>query len=231
MIILINVTNMTEQQYLSREPVQYTRKQRLRNWLYYNKWWLVIGAVILWIIGSMIWNVLGIGKVRPDYTFAYVGGYALPDECAELLERELAALGEDVNGDGRVTVELRQYPLYRGDDTDTMYYAYASDITLVADITEGESYFFILEDPVSFQLNYQALANPDGTPPDHKDFGADGKARLWSDCPALDSLDIGEYRELMSGLYIGRRFFSDESKVKNLEENKALWEIIISGIQ
>lgn len=219
-----------ERQYLSREPVKYTKKQKFQNWLYYNKWWFVVGAVILWIAGSMIWNVLGIGRVKPDYIFAYVGNYALPDECAKVLERELTTLGTDVNGDGKVTVELRQYTLLNGNDEDSMYYAYASDITLVADITEGESYFFILEDPVSFQLKYQTLANPDGTPPDRTDFSADGKAYLWGECPALSALDIGEYGGRMSKLYIGRRCFYDESKAKNLEENGALWEIIISGI-
>ena len=229
-----NMPDITKQQYLSREPVQYTKKQKLQNWLYYNKWWLVVGAVILWIAGSMIWNILGIGKVRPDYIFAYVGGYELPDECAEKLKKELATLGADINGDGKVTVELRQYPLYnndRDDDVDSMYYAYASDVTLVADITEGESFFFILEDPASFQLEYQTLADPNGFPPDSKDFSTEGKAYLWSDCPALDALNIGEYDDLMSGLYIGRRCFYNESKAKNLKENEALWEIIISGIK
>ena len=90
-------------------PRERTRKEKLLNWLHYNKLWLIAGAVVLWIVGSMLWNVLGIGQVKPDVIVAYIGSDPLPEESAKALEAALSALTEDRNGDGQTVAELRQY--------------------------------------------------------------------------------------------------------------------------
>ena len=46
-----------EREYLSREPRQYTKKEKLQNWFYYNKWWLAVAALIVYVAGSMIWKL------------------------------------------------------------------------------------------------------------------------------------------------------------------------------
>ena len=89
-------------------PPPMTKQERALNWLHYHRLHLIAAAVVLWIAGSMLWNVLGIGQTKPDYIFAWIGGGELPQEAAAGLETALAALGEDVNGDGKVVVELRQ---------------------------------------------------------------------------------------------------------------------------
>lgn len=209
-------------------PPELSRKERMANWFYYNKWWIVAWAVLLWAVGSIIWSMLGIGKVRPDYIFAYVGANPLPGDCAEVLEQELAALGEDVNGDGRVTVELRQYAVKRGGDADTaMYYNYAADVTLMADMTTGESYFFIVEDPAGVQKAYQIFADADGTPPEEDDLDVAGKVFRWSDCPVLAGLAADQ--EALGELYIGRRYFYDEKQAKGQEASGVFWDVITKG--
>lgn len=211
-------------------PPPMTRKARLANWLHYNKLWIVVWAVVLSVVGGMAWNILGIGQVEPDYIFAYIGDDELPGACAASLETELAALGEDVNGDGRVVVELRQYATDRGGDPETaMYYDLAADVTLIADITEADSYFFIVEDPVDVQLSYQILANPDGSPPADDDFAVDGKVLRWRDCPALAGLAADQ--ELLGGLFIGRRCFYDPKQAEGQEANAALWRVITEGVE
>lgn len=211
-------------------PPPLTRKERLANWFHYNKLWIVVWAVLLSIVGNIIWNMLGIGRVKPDYVFAYVGAGSLPGDCAEALERELAALGEDVNGDGRVTVELRQYAVKRSGDADTaMYYNYAADVTLVADMTSAESCFFIVEDPAGVQKTYQIFADADGTPPEEGDLDVAGKVFRWGDCPVLAGLAADQ--EVLGELYIGRRYFYDEKQAKNREANDAFWKVITKGAQ
>lgn len=209
-------------------PPPLTGKEKLANWFHYNKLWIVVWVVILSIVGSIIWNMIGIGRVRPDYIFAYVGAEPLPEDCVEALERELAALGEDVNGDGRVTVEVRVYAMNRGGDAETtLYYNYAADVVLVADITEAESYFFIVEDPAGVQKAYQIFAETDGTPPKDGDLKVDDKVFRWGDCPVLANLAVDQGP--LEDLYIGRRCFYDEKQAKNQEANDSYWNVIMKG--
>lgn len=220
----------------------YTRRQRLENWFYYNKLWVLAGLVIFWVLGSMLWNVLGIGQTAPDYTFSYVGRLELPQDCVTALETSLAQLGEDLNGDGEVIVKLNQHVVTDNSYADNMTYSYGAEITMLADITEGESHFFLLEDPVDFQLSVQILANLDGSMPAEDDFEALNKVYRWADCPALASLELGTYedsylditetgeiQDLLEDLYLGRRYFYDPSQQKNPEGDNALWLAMTEG--
>ena len=225
-------------------PPERTRKEKVANWFHYHKWWVVLWAFLLFSAGGILWNALGIGKVRPDYVFAYVGSAALPDDCAAALERELALLGQDVNGDGKVVAELRQYVSNANQESaqEALMFGYASDVTLIADITSGDSYFFLMEDPGSFQRAYQALAGPDGSLPEGDDSSIDGKVFQWSGCPVLARLELGGFQEeyldqsltgdnqeLLSGLYFGRRGFVDGKQAVNQDANADLWEILTEG--
>lgn len=209
-------------------PPPLTWKKRLANWFYYYKWWLVVWAALLYVVGSILWNALGIGQIKPDHIFAYIGSDGLPEECAASLETALAALGEDVNGDGRVTVELRQYATNHSGDTETaMYYNYAADVVLLADLTSSESYFFLVEDAESVQRAYQIFAKADGTPPEDGDSSVGDKVFRWSDCPVLSGLDVDQ--ALLKGLYLGRRCFYDAAQAENREADAVLWEAITEG--
>ena len=128
------------------EKRELTPEEKRKNWWHYHRWHVVIGIVLVGIAANLVWNALGIGKTEPDYTFAYVGGAALPDDTAAALESAFAALGEDLNGDGQVTVQLRQYVFKTGDMSRE---AAAAQTALMADILEGDSYFFLLEEPRS----------------------------------------------------------------------------------
>jgi sulfur carrier protein ThiS len=221
---------------------QYTWRQRLGNWFYYNKLWVLVGVVILWVIGSMLWNVLGIGQTAPDYTVSYVGRLKLPQDCVDALENALAQLGEDLNGDGEVAVHLNQHIVTDNRYADHATYSYGAEITVLADITEGESHFFLLEDPVDFQLSFQVLANLDGSIPAEDDFEALNKVFRWADCPVPASLELGTYedsyldvtetgeiQDLLKALYLGRRYYVGDSAPAHLEAYETLWDILTEG--
>lgn len=209
-------------------PPPLTGRAKWANWFHYHKWWLAAAAVLLWIVGSMVWNILGIGQVKPDYVFSYIGSRELPEETAAALTEALASLGEDVNGDGRVHIELRQYATDHGSDAENvMAYGYAADVVLMADLTRGDSYFFLAEDPEEVQLHYQIFARDDGSPPADSDYGAMDKVYRWSGCPALTGLAVDQ--EALGGLYIGRRYFYEEKQLAAQGANDALWQIITKG--
>lgn len=213
-----------------------------KNWWHYN-WRIVLaviaGAVILWQIFA---GMLGIGQVKPDYQIAYVGSTELPADTVEAITKAFSSLGEDENGDGEVLVELHQYVLPDGDENAET--RYAASVQLTADLSDGESYFLLLEDPDSFQQEFAALAFLDGSCPEDDDPRGLDKVYLWANCPVLSSLDLGGYsqnilgeifegddQELLSDLYFGRRCFYPESNntVENIEGCAALWDTLVSG--
>ena len=149
------------------QPVELTPKQKRANWWHYHKWYVLIGAALVLTAGYLLARALGFGAVKPDYQIAYVGSAALPEDAATALEDALARFGADCSGDGRVVVQLNQYVTgAKGDDA---MYAYASSTKLMADLESCDSYFFLLEDPESFQKNYQVLRCLDGSNPDDDD--------------------------------------------------------------
>lgn len=211
---------------------EYTRWEKFQNWFYYNKWWLLIGVIVLYVAGSMLWGILGIGQVKPDVCVAYVGSRQLPDDCVKALEASLAAYAQDWNGDGKVKVQLSQHITAAGSDA---MYGYAAQVTVLADITQAESYFFLVEDPDSFQQAFQILACPDGSIPDEEDTSGRDKVVAWKDCPTLTGLELGTYTDfyldqtetgpcqrLLEDLYLGRRFF--QTAPEQLEGWEAMWD-------
>ena len=210
-------------------PRELTKKEKFLNWLHYHKLWLIAGAVLLWIVGTMLWSILGIGQVKPDYVVAYIGKNELSEEAALSLTEALGPLGEDVNGDGQTVVELHQYATApSGDEETALRYAYAADARLLADMTAGDSCIFLMEDPDAVQRAYHFLAKWDGTPPEDDDGDASDKVILWSDCPALQPLAV---EESVSRLYLGRRCFYDEKLEAKHSHSEALWNTLTRGAQ
>lgn len=210
-------------------PPPLTGKAKLMNWLRYHWLYLTAGAVVLCVLGSMLWNILGIGQTKPDYVVAYIGKNELSEEAALSLRSALGSLGEDVNGDGQTVVELRQYATApSGDEETALRYAYAADARLLADMTAGDSCIFLMEDPDAVQRAYHFLAKWDGTPPGEDDYDASDKVVLWSECPALQPLEVDES---ISRLYLGRRCFYDDKLAEKHNHSKALWNVLTMGVQ
>lgn len=222
-----------------REKVELSPRERRKNWWYYHKWHIVIGVVLAGITVSIICRLLGIGLVKPDYRVAYVGTNPLPDDTAAAIESAFAALGEDLNGDGQVAVQLIQYVSTGGADAGTMV---SAEITLTADLMGCESYFFLLEDPAAFQASYHSLRKLDGSLPASDDCSGEGTYLSWAQCPALASMELGSYSykalgetitgssdELTAGLYLARRGFWTEKTTPYPEGCDALWDKLTEG--
>ena len=214
-----------------------TPAEKRKNWWDYHKWHVAVALCLMAILGSIVWNALH--QVRPDYQIAYVGEYALPDDTAAALEAGFAALGEDLNGDGSVVVRLVQYASSGGTDAQAIM---AAEVRLMADLTEYESYFFLLEDPERFQLSYGSMRQLDSSAPVEAGTSGEGEYLAWAQCPVLAQMELGEYAyplmgetvsgssgELLSKLYIARRGFWGDKTVPYPEGCEALWEKITEG--
>jgi len=205
-----------------------SKSEKRKNWWYYYKWYVICGVILLGIACDLTGNALGLWNPSPDFQIAYVGETALPQDTVSALEKAFASMGGDFNGDGKVIVQLNQYA-----------YDAASEITLIGDISDCESYFFLMDNPESFQKEHQLLARVDGSCPDGTDNSTNDKVFLWADCPTLSELELGSYaidvlgqnitgnnQELLSGLYIGRRCFYTDTRTDNIEQCSALWDTL-----
>lgn len=218
------------------KPLELTPAEKRKNWWHYHKWHLALGGVLAVSLVSIGSHALGLGEVRPDYQAAYVGTDALPDDTAAALEAGFAALGEDLNGDGQVTVQLVQYLTGSAD----LEVAYSAGTLLTGDLVDCDSCFFLLEDPEQFQENYQVLCRLDGSLPEE---GGEMPLWLsWNDCPVLAEMELGgfsysllgetvsgESADLVSGLYLGRRGFWTEKSTAYPEGCAALWDRLTEG--
>lgn len=225
------------------EKVVLTPKQKRKNWWHYHKWHLLIGVVLAAAIVDIAFHMLGIGRVFPDYQIAYVGTAQLPDAAVDALERALAQLGEDCNGDGQVAVAINQY-VNGGTDAANAYYSAAASTKIMADLSAMDSYFFLLEDPEQFQLDYHALRRLDGSLPADSDADWSACCLRWTDCPTLSALELGEYEDIVLGqklsgdaqalfseMYIARRGFWTERTCEHVEACDALWDEIAKDAQ
>ena len=221
------------------EPIVLTPGEKRKNWWRYHWWHVLIGLVLLIAAGNLLMHVLGIGEKKPDYQIAYVGSAPLPRDAVNALEGALSELGRDCNGDGRVVVQLHSYTGGE-DDENSAGNAYAASVTLMADLTDCDSYFFLLEDPEQFQRNYQILRRLDGSLPEGA--GSEGCFLPWTDCPVLADLPLGDYTEQVLGqtvrgsnqevferLYLARRGFWNEKTADYPEACDALWETLTEG--
>lgn len=237
----------TEQPKPQPEPVPEEPKPfsyLFKNWWYYYKWYVICGVIIVGILIDVAGNALGLWEKKPDFQIAYVGEAVLPDDTVSALENAFAALAGDFNGDGEAIVKLNQYNISaQTDDVETALYGYSSEVLLMGDISACDSYFFLTDDPEYLQKAFQILADPDGSPPDDEDISVEGKAVLWTDCTALNGMELGSYtalisgsevtgenQELVSGLSLGRRYFYDEKTVDYLSQCNELWDKLMATV-
>lgn len=218
-------------------PRELTKAEKRKNWWYYHKWHVAAVLLLAVIAVSTVWSALS--RVEPDYQAAYVGSSPLPDDTAAALEAALASLGEDLNGDGRVLVSVRQYVSDSSSDPNTLM---AVEVQLMADVSEQESFLFLLEDPEGFQRKYHTLCRLDGSLPEEEDFSTADHVLAWEACPVLRGLALGEYsydvfgaeiaghsQDLLSGLFIGRRGSWREEDPSFQAGYAALWEKLTEG--
>ena len=207
------------------------RGKIVKNWIYYYKWYVVAGVLLLIFAVRYIAGILGVAEPHPDLQAAYVGRQVLSEETITALQDLLASKAGDFNGDGKVLVTVHQY--LTSDETDiaeAQQSASAAEISLVGDIDGCESYLFLLEDPQQFQIEWQILADEGGNPPASDDYSVEGKVTPLTDFfPDLRTVAAEEDRDALSSLMVGRRCFYTEKTCENAEALASMWDAVVRG--
>jgi len=79
------------------------------NFWYYNKWFVLVGAVFLVLI--VIATVQFFKKSEPDVSIMYAGPSIVSDEDCQKMIKFSRDLFADVNGDGKVSVNMKTFVL------------------------------------------------------------------------------------------------------------------------
>ena len=170
-------------------PREYTKKEKAANWWHYH-WMAVVVAVLVVVFG--VWIIKDtVFQTRPDVQVAYVGTSDLPTDTVTALQDALTPFCSDLNGDGKVVVQVDSYTVdfdAANENTDA-YYQMAGVTRLSAELSSGgKTYIFLLEDPEGFETQTGALQYLDGTVPDDPETtDADWREMVyrWTDCPVL----------------------------------------------
>ena len=122
-----------------------TPKSKWQNFWFYYKWWVVAAVCLLAIIGVGVWQAAT--RVEPDYPIALVTRDGVSEEGVMELETLLATYGQDLNGDGKVVVEVEDLALsqYVGGRKNPQ--AEMNSQKIMAYLVSADVMFFIFDKP------------------------------------------------------------------------------------
>lgn len=206
----------------------------LKNWWYYYKWYVICGIIGLAILIRLIGGAFGLWEKTPDLQIAYIGEIPLPENTVSAIEDTFASAVGDYNGDGEILVRLNQY-VTGSSEADPL----GTDLPLIGDIDNCDSYFFLMDDPEAVQAGYHLLANEDGSCPEDSDYSIEGKVCALAGIPLFSDADLGTYtdivlgqetsgsnKDLLSGLFLGRRCFYNGETALHADQCSELWDTL-----
>ena len=175
----------------------------------------------------------------------YIGQYDLPVDTVTALQDALTPYCTDLNGDGKVVVQVNSYTVdFNAENDNSDAYNQMAGVTrLSADLSDsGTLYVMLIADPAGFQKSTGALAYLDGTPPENDADDWQNMVYRWTDCPVLAGMDLGDYdgytllddatgssQSVLSTLYVGRRAGLDEEQAAHYADGEELWQTLTAG--
>lgn len=163
-----------------------TKKDKAKNWWYYNKRVLLFVAIVAAVAISWIYSV--VTNVDPDYTFGMITSFSLPSEVRDELERYLEPFCDDRNGDGRVKVTVNSYVFGDGSGSQDYQMIQASFARFAGDASIGSCMIYIHDEDglrnVGDTVEGYFLYN-DGTPMPEGAMDFENASRPWSDFEGL----------------------------------------------
>lgn len=141
-----------------------TTAQKLSNFWFYYKWWLLGGAFAL-LMAAMFFRDMR-ANVKPDYTIGVLTPQGVWEKKLKSLEADILPYIDDRNGDGKVTVYLAPYTITvdGNEPADPMMQA-ASMTRLSGDIQMGESILILTNAVEEYQKALNIFCYNDGSLP------------------------------------------------------------------
>lgn len=116
-------------------------REKLENFWFYYKIQTLLAVFILFVAGYSMYLYFSVPQ--PDYRVALCVGQNKMEGVAVMLEEKLAAYGEDLNGDGRVTVEVTDFSF--DDSAISLIDASERQTHLLGELEAGKSIIWITD--------------------------------------------------------------------------------------
>ncbi|MFU0831981.1 MAG: DUF4350 domain-containing protein [Oscillospiraceae bacterium] len=191
-------------------PEPETPRKKAENFWYYHKWH-ILAAMLAVII--LIFLIRDLTRPGVDYHIGMITSKYYPEEAVELLEENIATYAEDLNGDGRVMVEIIPYPITSEDSDPKM--KLANLVKLDADLAAGTSLLFITDEE-SFETQQERksmFAYTDGSTPQTSSIDQSRIRIPISELKALSGLSYAEENgsNLFDELGLSLRIYEDSA--------------------
>lgn len=195
-----------------------TPKEKWKNFWYYNKWYFLIGAVVILLAFFLIKDM--VGQVKPDYQVMLATRYSVPQETVDALEKTMEKYAEDRNGDGKVVVQVNANAFPSETDGGNANVRMASVVHLQADLSDATSVVFITDDACfrDEQKEFQLFSYTDGTTPTEGAADYDRMRVALKDCKAFGELVKANDSTALSQLSLSMRVFEGTDQAKNKDK-------------
>lgn len=110
--------NISPEDLVPEKTRELTPAEARANWWHYHWYYVVLIAAAVLAVGYFVWS--RVTEVKPDYTVAVVGRIDPDAAFLSEVETKLEAAADDVNGDGKVKVNVKSIWLaldYDGQDS------------------------------------------------------------------------------------------------------------------
>ena len=129
----------------------YTPKEKISNFFYHNKMWVIICTCVVVVSGFLLYDYLT--TVRPDSTVLILANnYNLSLHTTEM-EDLLEKYSSDLNGDGKVSVSVVYSPVSSTEKMKIDNQTYTANMTrLMSELQSGECMLIIADNKTTEQV-------------------------------------------------------------------------------
>ena len=215
-----------------KEPEKhYTIWQRIGNFFYHNKIYIIFGTLLAALAAFLIYDY--VSTVRPDAVVMIIASDGEFNFITEDISSLLGQYCADNNGDGKISVRVSYLPAAPSEDSVSMYYQQADQTKLLAEF-QGTEAIMVMGDYEACEvlgITEGVLADLSGYFPDDENVTELGYMLSGTDF----AKDIG-YEGLADNIFLGFRQpkkggfgTSEKDFQKNFDNAIELWRNYLSG--
>lgn len=215
-----------------KEPEKhYTVWQKIGNFFYHNKVYLIFGTLLAALAAFLIYDY--VSTVRPDAVVMIIASDGEFNFITEDISEFLGQYCADNNGDGKVSVRVSYLPAAPSEDSVSMYYQQADQTKLMAEF-QGTEAIMVMGDYEACEV----LGITEGVFADMSEYFPDDEnvTELGYMLSGTDfAKDIG-YEDMADNIFLGFRqpkkggFGTSEKDFReNFDNAVELWQNYLSG--
>lgn len=202
-------------------------RAKVENFWYHYKWHTIISVFLVFVAVIGIWQY--IDTPQYDYQIILYTSRSDTTALATALNKELCALGDDINGDGEVNVQI--YNMSYGDMDSNSNFRNSQAQALRGELMSDRCFLIITDEDRFEQLEQQGYFENSQLPDNNgKSYRIDDKSafgqKLISD---FNEMHYNYDKDIENGLYFSVRYAnSDDAEIirKREEQKQLLYKIM-----